>query len=283
MARRRLLRWRLRRRRERELPSRRPLLPKLCPEIAVRPDREREQHADEREQDRHLGRPQVERLVRDGRPDLAVEHRRDEAQHVHRGEHDRDRADDGVAPAADEDAREDEELPGERARERHRERDHADDQHQRREPRPAAAIPPSRASSPVPVRRSTEPASMKSAAEISPWFTIWSDRARPAEPGLREDADRDQPHLREARVGDDAAEVGRAEREQRPVHEPDRREDEDRRPEVVVGPGKSDDDDPQEARTPPPSTRRRRGRRRPRARPRGRRPAASRGTGRAAP
>ena len=66
-------------------------------------------------------------------------------------------------------------------------------------------------------------------------------RAVDAEVVRREEAERDQPHLRERRVGDHAADVRRAEGQERPVDEPDRREHEDRRPEVVhAGAGNSE-------------------------------------------
>ena len=63
----------------------------------------------------------------------------------------------------------------------------------------------------------------------------------------REELVRDQPHLRERRVSDDAAHVGGAEREQRAVHEPDRGEHEDRHPEVVRRSRELADRDPEEA------------------------------------
>ncbi len=53
---------------------------------------------------------------------------------------------------------------------------------------------------------------------------------RPVHPKLvqREEAEHDQAHLAHRGVGRDAAQVARAEREQRAVDEPDRREGEDR-------------------------------------------------------
>ena len=53
-------------------------------------------------------------------PSRSVEHGRDQPQHVHRREHDRDRADDRPAPAGREDAGQDEELARERASSRAR-------------------------------------------------------------------------------------------------------------------------------------------------------------------
>ena len=71
-----------------------------------------------------------------------------------------------------------------------------------------------------------------------------------------EDAHRDQAHLRERRVRDHAADVGRAEREQRPVHEPDRREREDRRTQVAERARGTSRSRSAGSRTPRPSTRR---------------------------
>ena len=94
--------------------------------------------SDERADDRDLGRAEVERVRGHRRAGLLVQHGRDEPEHVHRREHDRARSDDRPAPAVDEDAVQDQELPGERGRERHGERDHADRDEERREPRPSA-------------------------------------------------------------------------------------------------------------------------------------------------
>ena len=66
------------------------------------------------------------------------------AQHVHRGEHDRDRADHRPAPALLEDAGEDQELAGEVRRQRHGERHHAD-RHQHASRARAARAPCRRA------------------------------------------------------------------------------------------------------------------------------------------
>jgi len=100
------------------------------------------------------------------------------------------------------------------------------------------AMPPSRSNLPVPVRSSTRPASMNIAVEISPWLTICS--TAPLKPARfrREQAESDQSELGEARVGDDAADVGGPEGEQRTVDETDRGQHEDRHAEVVAGPGK---------------------------------------------
>ena len=71
--------------------------------------------------------------------------------------------------------------------------------------------------------------------------------ARQAEAVDGEQAERDQAHLREARVGDHAAQVGRAEGEQRAVDQPAGREHEDRRAEVRDRPRELREHDPQEA------------------------------------
>ena len=81
-----------------------------------RPDREREQERDERHDDaraRPARRSSAASVT--ARPGRLVQHGRDQPQHVHRREHDRDRADDGPAPAVLEDAGQDQELAGERA------------------------------------------------------------------------------------------------------------------------------------------------------------------------
>ena len=88
-------------------------------------------------------------------------------------------------------------------------------------------MPPSSDSSPVAVRRSTIAASRNIDIESSPWLTIWSTDAVEAEVVDREDAERDQPHLRERRVRDDAADVGSPEGEERAVNEPNGRERQD--------------------------------------------------------
>ena len=72
-------------------------------------------------------------------------------------------------------------------------------------------------------------------------------RARVAGGVRREDPDQDQVHLREARVRDHAAHIGRAEGEERGVDEPDRGEDEQRRAPVLGGAGVERDGDGQEA------------------------------------
>ena len=82
------------------------------------PDGERDQAPDERHAAPRAPRDQVPRRVRDGRADLPVQDAGDQPQHVHRREHDRDRADDRVHPVLLEDAGEHEELTGERARAR---------------------------------------------------------------------------------------------------------------------------------------------------------------------
>ena len=90
-----------------------------------RPGRQHEQAGHERHEHRQLDGPQVARVARHRAPGALVEHCRDQPQHVHRRQHDRDRADDGPAPAGVEDAGEDEELARERRRSRNGERDHA--------------------------------------------------------------------------------------------------------------------------------------------------------------
>ena len=108
------------------------------------------------------------------------------------------------------------------------------------------AIPPRPLKALVPVRTSTIPASRKSDAETRPCAT--DCRIAPLTPTLvqREEAERDQPHLRHRRVRGHRADVGSPEREQRPVDEPDSREGEDVRLEVVDGLGELRDHDSQE-------------------------------------
>ena len=99
-------------------------------------------------------------------------------------------------------------------------------------------MPPSSESSPVAVRRSTIAASRNIDIESSPWLTIWSTDAVEAEVVDGEDAERDQPHLRERRVRDDAAHVGRPKGEKRAVNEPNGRKRQDQvRESAAVGPG----------------------------------------------
>ena len=211
-----------------------------------RPERERDQAADERHDDAELGRPEVEGGVGHGAAGLAVEHGRDQAQRVHRREHHRERAERAVGPALLEDAREHEELTREVGRERHREREHpVGDQHGR-EQRPPARHP----AEPVELTGRRAPLHHRGEQEQrrrdEPVVDRLEDRAVEAEVVRREEAERDQPHLGEARVGDHPAHVGRAEGEQRAVEEPDRRQHEDRHAEVVHRLRELRDHDPQE-------------------------------------
>ena len=168
----------------------------------VRPGREHEQDQDERHDDRELAGAQVERRVVDGRPDVLVEHGRDQPQHVHRGEHDRDRADDRPAPALLEDAREDQELAGEVRRQRHGERHHADRHQDRRERRPAAghaaeARELARRGAPL-----DHPGEQEHAHREQPVVDHLQHRAVQAEAVEGEEAEADQPHLGERGVRD---------------------------------------------------------------------------------
>ena len=181
------------------------------------------------------------------RPRLLVQHRRDQPQHVHRREHDRDRADHRVAPALLEDAREDRELARERRRARHRERDHAGrHQHgrQRRPPARHAAEQVELARRRAPLDRAGE---QEQRRRDQPVVDHLEHGAVEPEVVRREQAERDQAELRQRRVRDHAADVRRAEREQRPVDEPDRGQHEDRRPEVVHADREQREADPQEA------------------------------------
>ena len=73
----------------------------------------------------------------------------------------------------------------------------------------------------MPARVSTIPASRNSVAETSPWLTACMIGAVAPELVEREEAEHDQAHLRQRRVRDHDAEVGRAEGEQRAVDEAD--------------------------------------------------------------
>ena len=224
-----------------------------CPRIASGHAERTSRQRDERHDDRELADAQVERRLGDGRADVAVQHGRDQPQHVHRREHDRDRADRRPSPSP----------AGRRPRgsgTRRRSSTRAARRARSRRPSsarsraPAGRAPCRRAatSSPVAVRRSTIPASRNSVIEISPWLTICSTAPSKPRSLFGEEAERDQPHLRERRVGDDAADVGRAEGEQRAVDE--RRSRRARGSDVrqsCVGPGNLRDRDPQEARRRP--------------------------------
>ena len=116
-------------------------------------------------------------------------------------------------------AREDEELTREVRRARHGERDHAERHEQRREHRPAARHPAEQRElagrrPPLDDAREEEERDRDEAVRDH-----LQDGAVEAERRPGEQADRDQARLRERRVRDDAAEVGRAEREQRAVDE----------------------------------------------------------------
>ena len=202
---------------------------------------------DERHDNRQLGRPQIERGLRDGRADVAVQDARDQPQHVHRREHDRGRADDAVDPVLLEHAREHEELTGERAGPRNRERDHACRHQQGRERGPSACHPAEEqelAGRRAPLDRAGEKEQRR---RDQPVVDHLEHRAVEAEIVRREEPERDQSHLRERRVRDHAADVGGAEREQRAVDQPDGREDQQRRPKVLRRPWKLRDRDAQEA------------------------------------
>ena len=127
-----------------------------------------------------------------------------------------------------EDAGEDRELAGEVGRAGDGERQHADDHHDRGEDRPA-------------LRHPAELGELIRAGALDHHAGEQEHRGRDeavadgvehraVEPEVvgREDPEHDQPHLRHRRVGDDAADVRLAEREQRAVDEAERREHEDR-------------------------------------------------------
>jgi hypothetical protein len=176
-----------------------------------------------------------------------VEHCGDEPQHVHRCKHDRDRADDGPAPALLEDAGEDQELTRERGRERHRQGDDARRHQHRRQERTSPrhpAEPPELARERTPLDHPREQEQRRRDQAVVDHL---QDGAVEAEVVGGEQAECDQAHLRERRVGDHAAQVGRAKREQRPVDEPDRRERQDRHAEVARRAGELRDRDPEEA------------------------------------
>ena len=212
-----------------------------------RPDREPEQERDERHDDPELRRPQVERRVADRRAARPVQHGRDQPQHVHRGEHDRARADGRVAPALLEDAGEDRELAGERRRAGHGERDDPGRHQQRGERRSALRHPAEQGEVAGRGAPLDHPGEQEHRRRDQAVVDRLQDRAVEAEVVEGEDPERDQAHLRHRRVGQHSAQVGRTEREQRAVDEPDRREDEDRHGEVVGGLGELRDRDPDEA------------------------------------
>ena len=150
-------------------------LPNECPLIASGQAESASRIATSGTTHRELAAAEVERRLADGRPDVPVEHGRDQPQHVHRGEHDRDGADDRPAPALLEDAGEDR---GTRRRSSTRAARRASSC------RPSSARSRARAGR-APSRRAARarrspcaarpsPASRNIAIEISPWLTIWS-------------------------------------------------------------------------------------------------------------
>ena len=159
-----------------------------------------------------------------------MQHRRDQPEHVHRGQHDRAGADRRPPPGALEDACEDEELAGERCRPGHGERDHADDHQQCREGGSPACHP---AEQPELSRGRPSLDGARDEEERDRDETVrdhLQHRPIEAEVGAGEEAERDQPRLREGGVRDDSSEVGRAEGEQRAVDERGGGEREHRRP-----------------------------------------------------
>jgi hypothetical protein len=175
-----------------------------------------------------------------------VQHGGDQPQHVHRREHHRGRAHDRVAPAGAEDTGQDRELPGEGRRPRHRERDHARGHQHRRQSRSASGHPAQRAELTgrrAPLDRACEEEERRGDETVVDHL---EHRPVQAEVVDREEAERDQAHLREARVGDHAAQVGRAEGDERAVDEAAGGEHEDRRAQVCGRPGELRDRDAQE-------------------------------------
>ena len=212
----------------------------------VRPCRQPDQAEHERHDDRELTEAQVERRVGHRRAGVLVEHARDHPQHVHRGEHDCERADHRPAPALLEDAGQDQELAGERRRERHGEGDHADGHEQRRECRAAAchtAEPGELARRRAPL---DHPREQEERGGEEPVVDDLQHGAVEAEAVVREQAERDQSGLRERRVGHDPTHVGRAEGQQRPVDERDRGQREQDVPPVVRRHGEMRDRDEQQ-------------------------------------
>jgi hypothetical protein len=206
------------------------------PADRVRPRRQRDEQRHERHDDPELGASQVERRLGDGGPRLLVEHGGDQPQHVHGGEHDRDRSDDRPAPGLLEDAREDQELAREVRRQRDRERDYPRRHQHRRERRPPsrhAAEERELTRRGAPLDHAGEQEQRRRDEAVVDHL---QDGAARAEAVRGEEAVRDQAHLRERRVRHDAAHVRRTEREQRTVDEPDRGEHEDRDAEVVGRP-----------------------------------------------
>ena len=199
----------------------------------VRPGRQADQAGEERDDDRQLADPQVERAFGYGRADLPMQHGRDRAQHVHGGEHDRDGPDDRPAPTLLERSGEDQELAGERRRQRNREGDDAGRHDHGRERGPAAGHPAEEAELAGRGAPLDHPGDQEQARGDQCVVDDLQHGTVEAEAVVREEAEHDQARLGERRVHDDPAEVGCAEREQRPVDQRDRREDEDRYAEVV--------------------------------------------------
>jgi hypothetical protein len=175
-----------------------------------------------------------------------VQDGRDQSQHVHRSEHDRGHADDRPGPAAVEDACEDQELSGERRRAGNGERDDPCRHQQRRERRAALRHPAEQRE--LAGRRAAldDPREEEHRTRDEGVGDRLEDRPGGARLVPREEAEGDEAHLRERRVGEDAAQVGRAERDERAVDEADRGEHEDGRPPVLDGLRELLDRDPQE-------------------------------------
>jgi hypothetical protein len=212
-----------------------------------RPRGQEQEDPDERHEDRQLARAQVECALVHRRPRLLVQHRGDHPQHVHRRQHDRDRTDDRIEPALLEDPGQDRELACERRRAGDRERDHPGCDQQCRQRRPSAR----KAAEQVEIARGRAPLDATGEEEQrcgnQPVVDHLQHRAVDPEVVGREQAEGDESELRHRGVGDHAADVGRAERQQRPVDEPDRGKHEDRRPEVLHADREQREADPQEA------------------------------------
>ena len=187
------------------------------------------------------------RVLADVAPAGGVEHGRDQAQHVHRGEHDPGGTDDGPAPGDAVDAGEDQELARERDRAGHRERDDPGRHQQSRQHRSPARHPAQAREGARAGARLDHACEQEERRRDEPVCDRLEDRSVDPELVQREEPHRDEAHLRHRGVRRHAADVGRAEGEQRRVDEPDRREREDRRLEVVDRLGELPDHDPQQA------------------------------------
>ncbi len=203
--------------------------------------------SDERDDESELAEAEVEGLLTHGRAAAEVEDPGDQPQRVHRGEHDRDRADGRVAPALLEDAGEDRELTREVGRAGYGKREHADGEDERRERRPPLREPAELGEAVGAGALDQHRGEKEHRRRDEAVADGMEHRPRDAEIVRREDPEHDQAHLGHRRVRDDTAHIGLAEGEDRAVDEARRGKHEHHGAPALDRPGEVPQHDPDQA------------------------------------